>query len=1181
MKKIFYSFIGFFVVLIVAIVFAANSSWVIKKVADKFAPEYKISYDDITGNIFTGLKISKLQFDNKLLSKRVDFSWNPSKLLYKRVAINKIGVEALNVDVVKALVASFSSSEESSTEPLPLVILVDEIEVSVNAFEEQGVLLDKTILNIEDMRYASDSIEIDNLSLVLDTNITNILLNASLNNGRLKIDKLFIDNVDSVTLEKMFLSRDNNSTEEDTKRVKNDEDEAVNSLIPVEVELNDFRLTVNSRVYESAQINEVELTLNNLNTNVYKLMKNEKNALTIDKYTFVVKSNLGDIDLIGDLQKEIVTLEQVSLKNIDTLGVQELIPNDNNESNTTKSEKSKTDEETNHLIPKYLIVKKIDVDVLSAKYAPVNINELNLTIEDVKVNVEKLLVERANIDLNVQSNLSNIKEKGKVIDNHFSGRINITPNKRLFELYELPLRKEAIGDIIIDLNASKEEVIADVKAKARHILITKNSDDNMTDSNATKEFNIDIDSLLSHIVYNIKENSLNANSTAMITTPYAENISITNNFKMDNKISYNGKIKVKELLGIDKKFTKPVENLIVDYMGDIKSIKADILSKGLNGYFISDDFKKGDFHLETVKSIIVRDMVELPSELNATEVNAIVDVPLNFMAITPLNIKVKVLSNVTNLDIDMIYGDRLETKITSTIPDNSLLKSFDKNIKWNAISPLVIDAKLNKKDVNVKLKSKELFTKLDYFLKDGKIDGKIQLGGLETNIQGLSQDKITINTNIHSMKSLLNSIQSIYTLDTLPPVEGALNLSMEINQLKEANLKLTSPKLIISTDHKTDHNVNDVEIVLNANSSEVVLKSYKVTYDKMNFFATKPSKVSLKDTTLTISSLWFNDELKVIGEYNLKTAKGEINAIANKLHFSHEIIDLDTKVEVKTILNEGKTSVKGEATLLGGNIKYDMSQKSFASDSDIIIVQDIKDEKESPFMQGLSMLINVKTKKPLIYNKDAVNIKAKVELGIHKAELADLMVLGSVEILKGGSYTFEGKKFVIDKSFIYFTGNPNKPLLDINVNYKSINHLISIRITGTPEIPNINFSSKPSLSREQILSVILFDSEGGAGTNSGDEMMKMMGGAMAKSVLSNMGVQLDHLVIGTDGSIEVGKKITDKIMFIYINDEIPQVKVKYHHSPEWESVISADEESESYDIVYKKDFSSDDITFSR
>ncbi len=106
----------------------------------------------------------------------------------------------------------------------------------------------------------------------------------------------------------------------------------------------------------------------------------------------------------------------------------------------------------------------------------------------------------------------------------------------------------------------------------------------------------------------------------------------------------------------------------------------------------------------------------------------------------------------------------------------------------------------------------------------------------------------------------------------------------------------------------------------------------------------------------------------------------------------------------------------------------------------------------------------------------------------------------------------------------------------------------------------------------------------GGGQNmkqSGEDMMKMMGGAMAKSALSDMGIKLDHLAIGSDGSVEVGKKLTEKITFIYVNDEIPQVRVKYQHSPRLESVISADEESNAYDIVYKRDFKSEDFIFSR
>ena len=354
--------------------------------------------------------------------------------------------------------------------------------------------------------------------------------------------------------------------------------------------------------------------------------------------------------------------------------------------------------------------------------------------------------------------------------------------------------------------------------------------------------------------------------------------------------------------------------------------------------------------------------------------------------------------------------------------------------------------------------------------------------------------------------------------------------------------------------------------------SEVVLSRYSLTYAKQKVFATKPSRVLINDDVVTISELWVNDELKAEGEYSLKTKQGTINTKATKLHIAHEIIDLDSEVDIETVLDGNKTSVKGKVILLGGDIHYDMSQKSFASDSDIIIVQDMKTDEPSIFMDNLSVDIQVQTKKPLVYKKGNIDMKANVDLGVHKAEFSELMVLGTVELVKGGSYIFEGKKFILGKSFVHFTGNPNKPLLEVTVKYKSLNHLITILVTGTADMPNINFSSKPSLTKEQILSIILFDSESGAGTNSGEDMMKMMGGAMAKSALKDIGVKIDHLVLGSGNSVEVGKKLTDDITIIYVNDIVSSVKLKYEHSRHTESVISASEESQSYDIIYKKDF---------
>jgi translocation and assembly module TamB len=144
-------------------------------------------------------------------------------------------------------------------------------------------------------------------------------------------------------------------------------------------------------------------------------------------------------------------------------------------------------------------------------------------------------------------------------------------------------------------------------------------------------------------------------------------------------------------------------------------------------------------------------------------------------------------------------------------------------------------------------------------------------------------------------------------------------------------------------------------------------------------------------------------------------------------------------------------------------------------------------------------------------------------------------------------------------------------MLDASVNYRSANHLITIKATGAADVPNIEFSSKPSLTKEQILSIILFDTEEGAGTNTGNDMMRMMGGTMAKSVLSDVGIQVDHLVLGEGNSLEVGQKLSEKVMAIF-DTVFARLKVKYRHRKNLESVISVGAESQSYDIIYTKEF---------
>ena len=1037
LRKVILYLLVIAILLGVFVYFTATAPWVIKKAVDTFAPDYNISYSRIHGNILTGVEIDDVHYAEKLLAKHITLKWNPNALAKKKIIVENLAINHANVDSIKALVASFPSDSNESSESFDFSVNVKKFTIDLEPFKENGIDIKHTSLKVDNLNYTNGTIAIEKIDVNIDSNISKVLLKASLSEGKVNIENLRLDNIDTLALQNLFNSDNNESVEKEasSKEVKNP------------------------------------------------------------------------------------------------------------------------------LIPHTLIIQNFEANTLSREFDDLKIAYIGLHAKKTYVNLETFLVKKGLLDLNASTNLSDIIYTGKVKNNQLLGKVNLSPHEALFTLYNLPIRKEAIEDFQIDVDASEERVIAKIDTKVMQLL------------DADKDaFNLDIDNLKAMAVYRLVNASLEANTTALLSTPYAKDIKVTNSVSLEETLHYHGDIMIEKFLGLDTKLSKPMDDLKIHYNGDETSLKAHIESLMIKGVLLTDDFKKADLHLSTKEKIRLSDYLTLPTELNTTKATLQINAPLSFEENATQNAMITIGSNVVNIEANVSYDTTLTLNSVIQIPENSLLKSYSDAVKWENLTPITLNAVMHDSQVITKLKTNHLATDIRYDLNSSNIDGSVTLGKTLVNVSGNVDKKLNIDSNINEIPLLLKDISEIYTLTDVPKVEGSVKFAIEIDVLKSAELKLKSPMLRYYTDSKSSQEIKNIDIAMQLDEEKVVLKEYDVTYEKQRIFSTKPSLLTYKDNMLKLSPLWVNDQLNAEGEYNLKTQKGTFTTKAKKFHFAHELIELDAMVDIKSQLDGNRTAIEGEVTLLGGEILYDLNQKTFASDSDIIIVQDMKKEEVSPFMDNLKVALKIKTKKPLRYHKDAINIKANVDLDIHKAEQSELLILGSVEILKGGTYIFENKKFVLKESYIYFTGNPNKPLLDMSVNYKALEYLVTIKITGSADLPHIEFSSKPSLNKEQILSLILFDTVEAAGTNSGDEMMKMMGGAMAKSALNDIGIKLDHLVLGEGNSVEVGKKLTNKITIIYVNGDVAEVKLKYEHGKRTESVIGASEISQSYDIVYKRDF---------
>ena len=847
-----------------------------------------------------------------------------------------------------------------------------------------------------------------------------------------------------------------------------------------------------------------------------------------------------------------ISISKLEIYDFNTTAFKQPIPQDSNSSSGNRSSIK---------LPLKIKLSHFHLTLLPTVINVVHLHKLVLDVDNLKFDLSDMVCNSADITLDAQTNLSNINQKGKVIDNKYSAKTTLHPNEYLYHYYKLPIRKESLSDIEINFDITRDDIKANIKASATNILQT-------SDNNEPKEIRVDIDSLDSNVSYIFASKKLNAKSRAIISTPYAKDIKIYNLFEMDKNITYSGDIKAAKILKLDANISKLVDNLYIKYQGNLNSARIDLSSNAFTGDISTQNMKNININLQSKDYIMLNEFAKLPSKLQDAKAKLIITAPIDTKDINHIKAKANIISNLVNIQSDISYSKDISVVSKLTVPKDSLLSNLDKKLQINALMPMNIktDIKNNTKVLN--LKSSKIQSNIK--MQDKKLKGYINLASLHSTINGNLNGDILVSAKISSIKKLISQIKQIYDISKLPNIDGAIQANIKLDKAKNIKLNLASNKITIKDKKKTIA-INDIKLDVFKKDNSILIDKYQLNYDDIKVFATKQSKININGDDIILSPLWVNDKIQLTGNYNKLQQKGELNAIAKMLHISQKMIDLDSNIDITTSIDNKRIDVNGEIILQGGNIHYNINKKTFASDDDIVIVQELQKKKKAKENDNLNINLQISSNKPLILKQKNIDIKADVDLMINKQGGSEPMMTGAIELQKGGVYNFEGKKLVLDKSYIYFTGDAFKPYLDIAIKYKSVNYLIKIIVSGTPSMPVISFSSQPALSKEQILSVILFDSVNATGNKSGEDMMRMMGGAMAKSALSDMGIKLDHIIIN-NGNIEVGKKIGKKTTVIYIDGEIPTVKVKYEHTSHLESVVSANEQSQSYDIVYKNDY---------
>ncbi|WP_456391987.1 translocation/assembly module TamB domain-containing protein [Nitratifractor sp.] len=943
-------------------------------------------------------------------------------------------------------------------------------------------------------------------------------------------------------------------------------------FVPPSVEVRQLRMEFKPGNYEGVDYKDPILIVKGLDLDLHR------NRLTAQMINANLDTPLAHLNAEAGIDDQAIHIRHLDLREVSLDALQKLDKKEENASVATretppsvaKKNEQKDQKATKGItlpfVPSLIVLEKGRISVDPFRIDPLELQEAKAQIDGVRFDLSKMLAIRGSISVDLQSNLAKAQLKGEIQENTLKllptkGNNEIRLKKALFEHFGIPLRAEAFTPIRLKGAIDEKAAKLELAFQGKKILADGNT-----------SFNVDIDRSLTTLESRFADGKIEIRQQSRLAVPQAPSITLDAQlYGTAGHLSYRGDIKVKKLKLDDAKIEKMLGEPRLDFQGDFHSLTARLRAGVLSGSFVSDDFKKGLLKLGTPKPLTLANYVKLPKKLKEATVSFRLVSPIDFTKPLPLDANVTLHSNLAEVEGRIGYDGNLTTDLVTTFPKNSLLKKLDPKLKLSALNPLRVKLEQKGEKWRLLAKSKVLNIQTDYDLTDDDLQGRVRIAGTRIDISGRLKETISAKLSSPSVKKLLSGIRRIYAVE-VPRLDGDVALTLKVEKLSKMTLELRSKQFVPDATARIKSPIKNILVLLGLDlkRQSLIVKKYHLEVAGMKLFADKPSILQLQKNRLLLKELWINDSLKARGYYDLQKAKGEVTAKSARFKVKHQNADLEAAIDIRAAIIGEKIDASGKIILLGGTVRYDIQAKHYASDEDIVILQHLKKNKESYFRKNVQLTLYIETKKPLLFKEKNAFVELRPQLSIIKGFDGDLQLMGSIPLAKGGYYIFEGKRFTLQPSSINFTGKATRPLLDINLVYRRYSRTVYISVNGPATEPILNFSSDPYMTREQILSFILFDTVD-SGESAGD-MLTMVGGGIAKSILGNLGLKVDTLVLTGQG-FEVGKKITDKITIIYDQKSAePKVVVRIQHSKRTETDISIGSESQSVDIIYKREF---------
>ncbi len=1098
-----------------------------------------VKFDKIEGDLFSGIGIKNFNYQDQV-SGNLYFKGDFEAIKEGKVIVDDLNISNLKID--KDFLAQLAKpsdevkEESNSSFDLSMIkeIAINSLHVDTTDIVYEEYKINDLKLDVKNLSYDMNESIRGNLSLNLDSNMTQAVIEADIKDQDFKISL-------KATPEKSFVMnylKDQNITFESMPYVDIYADGNFD-----EVDLN-------------ATITKTKLKFQDIDIAVKSLDLKAKHG---------IKSGDLDSDLFLDVDSSLATLK---LKSDSSFNINDL-------NNTLKFKLSsmidpkpkalsryvKDQNLTIHKTPKITLNANGDMDLIEAKIdlseGNITYNEFEILPKSININTlfspkkESLKLKlRGDIDSNV-ANIdlsSDVKLNLKDINNTlvYSANTSILAVDGYLKktLIEHNITMDRLSPLTLTLkgDARRLQALFDLEGSLKY-------DDMLIEpriKNSLINFNILKNSFDSRLDIDINSNLAKVRVDADVEADLDD---LNSTLKYDTNLSI---VDVQKFQDID---LREIGDIKLKLLGTLKKLDASLKSKKLNLLAKSEDFDRFNLSLNSKKIYIGKIYKELPPELQKSFV------ALHMNGFYELKAK-KAL---------------LEGKIDGF--------KYDKNI----ISTDKFLFKLDNEDISIEnfiLKSGKFRLKIDGRKEGNNIIANIKNRAFNTDAKiKLEPLWVDIDSKIVSIDRLIKEINMIYPLKVEQKIDGKILLKVKTDSSNKINFSLSSDEISFDSgkiDKLLVAGFYDKDRVL-LKSFDIFTKGFEEKILNRKIELSQDALIKFNDENLS-ANLELKRLLKIKAEKKGENLNADLEIKKLPLFYEgYGKTTLSTNLRVEQ--SNQKILIAGEVHFKDTEINYESSYLSPSTDSDIIILTKeskakAKKKKEPSFMDRLSLNVAIISDE-MLYKVSAGEIKLKPDMLILKDYgEKGIKLAGRVKIIDG-EYDFADKRFKLDEGFIAFRAQQDiNPLLDLHVIYDEIEDiLIKIAISGDKNRPKLTFSSDPMMSKKDIFSYLLFgfaaSETEGAASSANNAAERIFGRALAKDLAREL--HLDRLDMSRNslGGIDVkaGKKITKKDILYYQNKSTQSSFILEHKiSKNWEFSTEVGKQGQGIDLIFRKGF---------